>query len=116
MLDIISIGDPTIDTILEISDATVKCRLNREDCLLCINYGEKIGVHSLYRKVAGNACNNAVGSARLGMKTAYYGVVGNDDHGEGIIKYLKKQNVADTYLKADKDHPTNASTVIGFNG
>lgn len=116
MLDTISIGDPTIDTILEISDATVKCQLKREDCMLCINYGEKIGVHSLYRKIAGNACNNAVGSARLGMKTAYYGVVGNDDHGEGIIKYLKKQKVVDTYFKVDKDRPTNASTVIGFNG
>jgi len=116
MFDIISIGDPTIDTIVQISDATIKCQLKREECLLCINYGEKIGVSTLYRKIAGNSCNNAVGSARLGMKTAYYGIVGNDDHGEGTIRYLKKQGVAGTYLTIDKKNPTNASTVIGFNG
>jgi len=116
MLDIIAIGDPTIDTILAIHDATVTCRLDHEDCKIAFDYAEKIPVDKLDRKIAGNACNNAVGSARLGMKTAYYMIVGDDARGDNIQKKLIKEGVKKYYFVVDEKNPTNASTVINFNG
>lgn len=112
--DIISIGDPTIDTFLLIHDIEIK-KIKGELKAL-INWGDKLPVDEFYRTVAGNAANNAVGSARLGLKTAYYSVVGDDSGGREIVHKMRKEKVSDEYIKLDKQHPTNASTVISYKG
>ena len=114
--DIISVGDPTIDTFLDVHDASVTCNIDRSACKLCFDYAEKIPVNKLRRLVAGNCANNAIGSSRLGLKAAYYMIVGADDNGKWIADTLKKEKVADDYFVFDKKNPTNASTVINFKG
>lgn len=112
--DVISIGDPTIDTFLMIHDIEVK-RMNGQLKAL-INWGDKLPVDQLYRTVAGNAANNAVGSSRLGLKTAYYAVFAHDMGGREILHKLKKENVSTEYIVVDDKHSTNASTVISYEG
>lgn len=114
--DLISIGDPTIDTFLKIHDAHVACKLNREECQICINYADKIPVDQFFRFPAGNMPNNAVGATRLGLKTAIYGVIGADDDGDWIRRELNKEGVETKYLRVDDHHSTNSSTVIVFQG
>ncbi len=116
MWDIISIGDATIDTLMEIDDAAVNCALKKDQCQLCLNYGDKIVVNHLQKTVAGNAANNAVGSARLGLHTAYCGIVGADDNGQWICDKLHDEHVALDYVTQQKNGSTNASTVINFQG
>lgn len=112
--DIISIGDPTIDTFLLIHDIEIK-RIKGEQKAI-INWGDKLPVDEFYRTVAGNAANNAVGSSRLGLKTAYYCVVGKDNGGREIAHKMNKEKVAHDYLVMDEKHPTNASTVLSYQG
>ncbi len=112
--DIISIGDPTIDTFLFIHDIEIK-RIKGQNKAL-INWGDKLPVDEFHRTVAGNAANNAVGSARLGLKTAYYAVFAHDAGGREILHKLKKEKVATDYIVVDENHPTNASTVISYQG
>lgn len=112
--DVISIGDPTIDTFLFIQDIEIK-KIGRE-LKGIINWGDKLPVDELYRTVAGNAANNAVGSARLGLKAAYYAVFANDTGGREILHKLKKEKVATDYIVIDDKHSTNASTVISHEG
>ena len=69
MFDIISIGDATIDTFLFVNDIEVKEIGGQQKAV--INWGDKLPVQEFYRTVAGNAANNAVGSARLGLRTAF---------------------------------------------
>ncbi len=115
-LDIISVGDPTIDTFLDVHDASVTCSVDKSACKICFDFAEKIPVEKLSRLVAGNCANNAIGSSRLGLSAAYYMIVGDDDNGKWIANTLKKEGVADDYFVFDKKNPTNASTVINFKG
>lgn len=117
MLDLITIGDPTIDTLVSIHDAEVRCELKKKDsCVMCIEYGDKIPVQRIDQKTAGNAMNVAVGAARLGLKTALHGIVGADLRGEIIARALKADSVSTGQLVIDKKSNTNASTVINFQG
>ncbi len=116
MFDLISIGDCTIDTILQIHDAEVNCSLHPDRCVICVNFADKIPVDSFHRKVAGNAANNAVGASRLGLKTAIYTILGNDGNGEFIRQTLIKEKVAPDYIVHDPKQETNASVVINFKG
>ncbi len=84
MFDLISIGDATIDNFVVIHDAEVKCNIDKTECKLCIDYGDKIAVDKLTHSVGGNAANNAVGSSRLKLKGAIYVNVGSDSSGEQI--------------------------------
>ena len=116
MLDIISIGDAALDTFLKLQDALVANLKGRKLKQLCMNFGDKIPIKSLHQTVAGNALNNAVGSARLGMKAAFYSVVGNDETGERIAKRMKREGVGTKYLHVQKGSSTNYSVVLNFQG
>ena len=112
--DVISIGDPTIDTFLLIHDIEVK-KINGQLKAL-INWGDKLPVDEMYRTVAGNAANNAVGSSRLGLKTAFYSVFAHDTGGREILHKMQKEKVSTEYIEVNDKHATNASTVISYKG
>jgi len=114
MLDIISIGDAALDTFLKLQDALVVHLKERKVDQLCMNFSDKIPVKSMSQKVAGNALNNAVGSARLGMKAAFYSVVGNDETGEQIVKRMQREGITTKYLHIHKGSSTNYSVVLNF--
>ena len=114
--DLISIGDSTIDTFIKIHDASIECDIHHEDCKICVKYGDKIPVDSIAHGVAGNAANVAVGCAKLGLKTAIYTNLGDDDQGKTIKLALEKENVAPDYIKINKDKSSNLSVVLTFQG
>lgn len=116
MYDMLSVGDATIDHFFFIHDASVQCDVNKEDCKLVINYADKLAVDKYLRFTAGNAMNQALSSALLGLKTAFYTVIGEDSAGKDIIEQLKKYGVATEYVQIDKENSTNVSGVISFNG
>lgn len=114
MFDIISIGDATIDTFLFIHDIQIKDIDGQKKAVL--NWGDKLPVDELYKSVAGNAANNAVGSSRLGLKAAFYTVLAHDAGGREIVHKMKKEGVSDRYIIVDDKHSTNASFVISHDG
>lgn len=114
--DLITIGDSTIDTFIKIHDATVECDINKRDCKLCVDYGSKIPVDSIGHEVAGNAANVAVGGARIGLKTAIYTNVGDDEHGKTIAAKLKHETVSQDYIEVHKGKESNLSVVLTFQG
>lgn len=114
MFDIISIGDPTIDTFLIVKDVEIKQIDGQKKAI--INWGDKLPVDQFYRTVAGNAANNAVGSARLGMRTGYYCVVAHDTGGREIVHKMEKEGVSTRFIIKNDKHPTNASTVLSHEG
>src|SRR5690606_33062177 len=97
-------------------DATVNCKINKDICQLCINYADKLPVDQYVSLVAGNAANNAVGSARLGLKTAFYVVIGQDVGGKRIHDELEKEGVATRYVVLKEGEETNNSFVLSFQG
>ena len=114
MFDIISIGDPTIDTFLIVDDVEIKEIGGKKKAI--ISWGDKLPVKEFYRTVAGNAANNAVGSARLGLTTGFYCVVAHDTGGREIVHKMQKEGVSVRYIEKNDKHPTNASTVLSHQG
>ncbi len=116
MFDLVSVGDCTIDTLLQVHDAEVNCTLHHDRCVICFNYADKLPVDKIHRKVAGNAANNAVGASRLGLKSAIYTIIGNDGTGDQIKDVFKKEKVSLEYLIHDSKQETNSSVVINYKG
>lgn len=116
LFDLITIGDSTIDTFIRIHDATVQCDVNRQDCKICVPYGSKIPVDSIAYGVAGNAANVAVGTAKLGLNSAIYTNLGDDDQGETIKNALLKAGISSEYIKINPGKKSNLSVVLTFQG
>ncbi|MDO8487645.1 MAG: carbohydrate kinase family protein [Candidatus Curtissbacteria bacterium] len=114
--DLVSIGDSTIDTFIRIHDATVEYGVNHQEGKICIPYGAKIPVDKIAYGVAGNAANVAVGTARLGLKTAIYTNLGDDDQGKRIREAFEKEGVDTRFVKTEPDKKTNLSVVLTFQG
>ncbi|MEK7648463.1 MAG: carbohydrate kinase family protein [Patescibacteria group bacterium] len=113
--DIISIGDATLNSFLKLDDASLLCSSDHDHCWLCLSYADKIPVKEMRFTVGGNACNNAVGSARLGLKTAFYSVIGDDDNGKRILKDIRDEGVSPEYLIIQKRSTSNYAVVLNFH-
>lgn len=115
--DLISIGDTVIDTFVPLKDAEV---INKEGVgHLALPFGYKIPIEEPLSFVGGNASNNAVGSARLGLKTAIYTNVGKKDDDEAdyrIVEKLKKEGVDTRYIVHNPEFPTNHNIILNFKG
>lgn len=112
--DLISVGDPTVDTFLKIHDGHVALSHRTSQKELHINYADKIAVDEFFRFPAGNMPNNAIGAARLGLKVISYGEVGDDSDGRWIRSKLKEEGVETRFIRTDEKRSTNYSSVIVF--
>lgn len=115
--DIISIGDTTLDVFLEVdlTDAKGRCELDNEKCLVCFPYGSKVPVKKMASVPAvGNAANNAIGSARLGLKAAIYTVTGSDRDSEDHKKVFEDEGVDTQFVVIEPDKRSNFSAVLNY--
>lgn len=119
MFDLISIGDTVIDTYIPLTKAEIIKKHQGNTELLVLPFGAKVPVENSTSIVAGNASNSAVGSSRLGLKTAIYTNVGNkdDDTDDDRIKAkLKKEGVSLDYIVETDDLPSNHNIILNFQG
>ncbi|MBI4022059.1 MAG: carbohydrate kinase family protein [Candidatus Andersenbacteria bacterium] len=117
VFDVVAVGDTTQDVFLQMSDASVQCDLDGENCKICFDYADKIAVEQKTDVPAvGNAANNAIGISRLGLRAALYTVVGDDVQGHLAADVLRENRVDTRYVVFDKKHGTNFSAVINFQG
>jgi len=117
MFDVIAVGDTTQDIFMKMTDASVQCDVDGHSCRLCFDYAEKIAVDEKTDiPCVGNAANNAIGVARLGLKAAIYTVVGDDTQGKLADAVFKENKVDTQYVAIDTEHGTNLSVVINFKG
>src|SRR3989344_2716443 len=91
--ELFSIGDASLDAFLFPTESETLCQLNDKESLICFSYGDKIPVKDLEFSIGGNAANNAVGTRRLGVKSAVVLSLGTDKIGEQIVETLIKENV-----------------------
>jgi fructoselysine 6-kinase len=113
--DIISIGDATLDTFIELEDALIiKNKQHGES--LCLPFADKIPINKLVNKVAGNAANVAVGTARLGLTSAFWTVLGDDEFASNVIKKMKDEGVSTKYVEKEKGKESNFTVVLNYNG
>lgn len=116
MFDILTIGDCTVDTFIVIDDdeASLQCGLKRENCLLCLNYADKIPIKATHQAIGGNAANIAVGCNLLGLKTAIYTELGDDFNGHIIKQELEQRQVNTILVKMLKKRETRFSIILNY--
>ena len=113
--DFVAVGDTTIDAFIRIKEASVNCDINKENCQICLDYGNKIPYESVAIVPAvGNSANAAVAAARLGLKSAFVGNVGDDLNGKDCVNAFKAENVSTKFIKIHKDKKTNYHYVLWY--
>ena len=113
MFDIIGIGDASEDVFLQLLEADV--RKGTGSPKLCMNYADKIPIGRVDRLIGGNSINLAIGMRRLGFRSAFSVILGNDEQGMKIVKALKADGVSTKYVKVDSKTMTNHSTILNLN-
>lgn len=106
MYDVITIGGATRDIFLVSDDFKV------QNGVLHLNWGEKKVCQEIYFDIGGGSCNAAVGLARLGLHTAFWGQVGHDSGGEAVGKRLKEEGVSLQFLSVSGKSRTSTSAVL----
>lgn len=117
MNEVICIGDATLDVFLGLGkdEASLHCRLDREECELGLKYGQKIPVDSVDFSLGGNASNGAVGLKRLGFEVGLFSRIGNDEIGSIVQSKLKAEGLSSTLVQKTVGASAH-STIINFKG
>ncbi len=115
MLDFVAVGDITTDAFIRIKDASINCDVNRENCMLCMRFGDKIPYESVtIVRAVGNSPNAAVSAARLGLSSALVTNLGHDQNGDECLESLRKDEVITNYIHTHEDMPTNYHYVLWY--
>jgi sugar/nucleoside kinase (ribokinase family) len=115
MLDLITIGDIKEDVFLHIKDASVHCRNKALTCELCIDHGRKIPVKSAVKQTAGSAPNIAIGTKRLGLKSAVLSHMGADSIYRDAVMFLREEGV-DSLIEAHEGVKSSFAAVLNYEG
>lgn len=114
-IDFLAIGDIVIDAFIRLKDAHVNCDINKENCQICMRFGDKIPFEFVEVVTAvGNGPNAAVSAARLGLRSASMTDVGGDENGKDCIASLKKDGVMTNHISRHRGIKTNYHYVLWF--
>ncbi|MBU0999432.1 carbohydrate kinase family protein [Patescibacteria group bacterium] len=115
-IDFLAIGDIVIDAFIRLRDAHVHCKLNTDDCELCLRFGDKVPYESVtVIPAVGNSPNATVASARLGLRSALIAHIGNDKHGQDCLESLKNNKIITDYILTEKNKNTNYHYVLWYD-
>jgi sugar/nucleoside kinase (ribokinase family) len=113
-MDILLIGDSTIDEFLKIDEAEISCSKDEVNCKICFPFGSKISVSEYKTTIAGNSINTGVALAKLGVKTSIDSELGYDAFGNEILSELNKRGVNTEYVRLNQDKITNVHQILFF--
>lgn len=118
MLNLLSIGDPIIDTHVQIAASNNACRLldQQAEQKLCFDYGAKIPIVDSFQELGGNAPNVAVATVKLGLSAALVSTIGDDANGKMIIEKLKHYKVDTGSITLEAGATTRYSIVLNYCG
>jgi ribokinase len=115
-IDILAIGDITIDAFIKLKDAEVSCDIDHENCKLSFRFGDKVPYESVdVFNAVGNGANAAVSASRLGLSSAVLTYIGNDQNGKDCIAELQKNNVDTQYVRTEDGKHTNYHYILWYD-
>ena len=113
--DVLAIGDPVVDEFIRLKDARVNCDIRDEECMLCVRYGDKVPFEfSVAVSGVGNAPNASVACARLGLRSALRGYIGQDQKGDDCMQSWKENGVDTSLIVRDPEKKTNYHYVLWY--
>lgn len=116
MLDILCIGDAVVDIFLQIPKDNPHFGLDKEKNKLFIDYGYKINLDDYVKEIGGNACNTAVGIAKLGKNVGLCAEIGNDEFSNFITNKLTEEKINTNLIIKDSSKKTSFSVSLNYLG
>ncbi len=114
-LDFLAVGDLAVDAFIRIKDAHVNCSIDNVGCEICLKFGDKVPFESVTEiNAVGNSANAAVSAARLGLKSALFAGIGDDQRGLDCLDALEDNNVDVSYIKKYSGMKTNYHFVLWY--
>lgn len=114
-IDFLAIGDIVTEPFIRLKDASVHCKINNEECEICMRWGDKIPYESAVLVPAvGNASNAAVAAARLGVSSALRAYLGDDRYGAECLEVLKREHVDTSLMVTQPGKQTNYHYVLSY--
>ncbi len=114
-IDFLAVGDVVIDAFIRLQNASVHCKINNEDCEICMKWGDKIPYEfAEIVPAVGNSANAAVAASRLGLNAALRAYVGDDRYGDECLESLKKDGVDISYVEKVPGKHTNYHYVLWY--
>jgi ribokinase len=118
MYDIITFGSATQD--INLKSKAFKVTKDDKDSVtgegICLALGSKIDVEGIKFTTGGGGTNVAATFAKQGFKTAFCGVVGNDEAGKQVLDELKRLKVDTSLVLKTKEKATNYSVIVSSEG
>lgn len=113
--DFIGIGDTVTDAFIKLKEASIHCKMNHQDCEICMKFGDKIPYEDVFIVPGvGNSANACVAASRLGLKSALVTNLGKDDYGKECIGHFKREKVATDFIELHKNIKTNYHYVLWY--
>ncbi len=112
-MDLLTIGDSSIDLFMKVDEKDVASMVdNGGRAEICFYHGSKIPVSHFETSVAGNSVNVAIGCKYLGLQTAVYTELGDDENGNRVVSELNQLEIDTKFCVKNNDTPTNVHTLI----
>lgn len=119
MYDIVSIGGLTYDLFAK-AHASKVMQIKTAEGLsaeLLLPYGGKMNIDEVHETLGGGANNTSIAFARMGLKAACCGLVGDDLWGKSVRANLMNEGVKDELLSFTEDEKTSFSIILNsFEG
>lgn len=115
-IDFLAIGDIVTDTFIELQDATVNCDINKDNCQICMRFGDKIPYRdAITIDAVGNSPNATVAAHRLGLRSAILTEIGDDQTGTDCMTALHAEGVSTEYVRVHTGKKTNHHYVLSYD-
>lgn len=114
--ELLVIGDASIDQymLIDTPDSFIDPKTNQKE--ICFIHGTKIPVKNFRATIAGNVTHVGLGAQKLGIQTAIYTELGDDDNANKVIEAFKKEGIDTKLCKKNKNTNTNVHTIISSEG
>ncbi len=114
-IDFLAIGDIVTEPFIRLKDARVHCKINNEECEICMRWGDKIPYdYDVPMYAVGNSANAAVSAARLGLSTSLRAYIGDDLSGTMCLNKLTEEKVDTSLMVTQAGKQTNRHYVLWF--
>lgn len=113
--DILCFGSLTLDIFIPLSEdgsITLEKNIESPEAFLKIPLGEKIQVRHSLIQAGGGAANTAVGFAKLGLKPAVFGIIGDQSYRGFMLAELAKHNINTDYLTVAQNQTSSFSIIL----
>src|SRR3989339_773104 len=112
-MDLLTIGDVAIYLYMKIGAKDGLPSLDSStEPKICFYHGSKIPVEHFETATAGNSLNVAVGGKKLGLETAIYTEIGDDENGGRVVNTLKEHGIDTEFCIKTPNDDTNVNSVI----